>query len=93
VAFLNSTIVDVYFRQFNGHTQVNAQDLRALRYPERSALIAIGRRLGETLPEQNALDVLVEEVIKRNEDKHSAPPHRRSARHPHSVGVTQGTAE
>lgn len=93
VAFLNSTIVDVYFRQFNGHTQVNAQDLRALRYPERSALIAIGRRLGETLPEQNALDVLVEEVIKRNEGKHSAPPHRRSARHPHGVGVTQGTTE
>lgn len=32
-AFLNSTLVDSYFRQFNGHTQVNAEDLRALRYP------------------------------------------------------------
>ncbi len=28
-AFLNSTVVDVYFRQFNGHTQVNATDLRS----------------------------------------------------------------
>jgi adenine-specific DNA-methyltransferase len=32
-AFLNSTLVDAYFRQFNGHTQVNATDLRSLRYP------------------------------------------------------------
>jgi adenine-specific DNA-methyltransferase len=30
-AFLNSTLVDVYFRQFNGHTQVNATDLRNFR--------------------------------------------------------------
>jgi adenine-specific DNA-methyltransferase len=30
-AFLNSTLVDVYFRQFNGHTQVNATDLRKFR--------------------------------------------------------------
>ncbi len=44
-AFLNSSRVDKYFRQFNGHTQVNATDLRTLRYPERSALIAIGRKV------------------------------------------------
>jgi adenine-specific DNA-methyltransferase len=77
VVFLNSTLVDIYFRQFNGHTQVNAQDLRALRYPDRNALIALGRRLGEMLPEQDALDLLVEEVIRPNESKHPAAPHRR----------------
>ncbi len=32
-AFLNSTLVDLYFRQFSGHTQVNATDLRNFRYP------------------------------------------------------------
>ena len=32
--YLNSSLVDQYFRQFNGHTQVNATDLRSLRYPE-----------------------------------------------------------
>lgn len=31
--FLNSQLVDQYFRQFNGHTQVNAADLKKLRYP------------------------------------------------------------
>lgn len=93
VAFLNSTLVDIYFRQFNGHTQVNAQDLRALRYPDRNALIALGRRLGETLPEQDALDLLVGEVIKRNESKHPPASHSRSPADSHRIRVAQGTAE
>jgi adenine-specific DNA-methyltransferase len=62
-AFLNSTLVDVYFRQFSGHTQVNATDLRSLRYPKRENLIALGRRIGESFPEQEELDRLVEEVV------------------------------
>lgn len=41
-AYLNATAVDTYFRRFNGHTQVNATDLRAMRYPSREALIALG---------------------------------------------------
>jgi len=41
-AYLNATAVDNYFRRFNGHTQVNASDLRAMRYPCREALIALG---------------------------------------------------
>lgn len=40
--YLNATAVDTYFRRFNGHTQVNATDLRAMRYPSREALIALG---------------------------------------------------
>jgi len=62
-AFLNSTLVDVYFRQFSGHTQVNATDLRSLTYPERGRLIALGRRIGKSFPEQEELDRLVEEVV------------------------------
>lgn len=42
-AFLNATAVDTYFRRFNGHTQVNATDLRAMRYPSAEALIALGQ--------------------------------------------------
>ncbi len=41
-AFLNTTAVDDYFRRFNGHTQVNATDLRLMKYPDRPALIALG---------------------------------------------------
>jgi hypothetical protein len=43
VAYLNGTMVDSYFRRFSGHTQVNATDLRRLRYPSRSTLEALGR--------------------------------------------------
>lgn len=41
--FLNSTFVDEYFRRFSGHTQVNATDLRLLRYPEIRQLENLGR--------------------------------------------------
>jgi len=41
-AYLNSTAVDSHFRRFNGHTQVNATDLRNIRYPSRQALICLG---------------------------------------------------
>jgi adenine-specific DNA-methyltransferase len=42
-AFLNTTAVDDHFRRFNGHTQVNATDLRLIKYPSRPALIALGK--------------------------------------------------
>lgn len=40
--FLNTTAVDENFRRFNGHTQVNATDLKVMKYPSRAALIALG---------------------------------------------------
>lgn len=42
-AFLNSTAVDAHFRRFNGHTQVNATDLRNMKYPSKEELIRLGR--------------------------------------------------
>lgn len=62
-AYLNSSLVDAYFRQFSGHTQVNASDLRSLPYPTRSPLIALGRRIGSAFPCQEELDRLVDEVL------------------------------
>ncbi len=44
-AFLNSRIVDSYFRAVAGNTQVNAADLRALPLPPLKQLIEIGRSL------------------------------------------------
>ena len=43
-AFLNTTAVDENFRRFNGHTQVNATDLRRIKYPDKESLIALGKR-------------------------------------------------
>jgi adenine-specific DNA-methyltransferase len=61
--FLNSSVVDQYFRRFNGHTQVNATDLRNMRYPSRSALLALGE-WARQLPclTQNAIDARVAEL-------------------------------
>ena len=61
-AFLNSTFVDLYFRQFSGHTQVNATDLRSLRYPSLAALTRLGKDVpgGST---QQELDAIVESVL------------------------------
>src|SRR5258708_38346638 len=56
VAFLNSTIVDLYFRQFNGHTQVNATDLRNLRYPTTVQLETLGAQIGDVFPDQDSID-------------------------------------
>lgn len=41
--FLNTTAVDEYFRRFSGHTQVNATDLKLMKYPNREDLIELGR--------------------------------------------------
>ncbi len=62
-AFLSSTIVDSYFRHFSGHTQVNAADLRSLRYPSRNELLALGRRIGHAFPSQSELDDMLEEIV------------------------------
>ncbi|MBI1841255.1 MAG: Eco57I restriction-modification methylase domain-containing protein [Verrucomicrobia bacterium] len=58
-AFLNSTVVDQYFRRFSGHTQVNATDLRTLAYPDRDTLQAMGRDMKTLDLSQDEIDQLV----------------------------------
>ncbi len=72
--FLNSTLVDIYFRQFNGHTQVNATDLRMLRYPSREVLEALGASVGDKCPSQREIDELLEREIHRMADVQSPDP-------------------
>ena len=48
--FLNSTAIDAYFRQFSGHTQVNAGDLQ--RSANRTAFRAARARVAGQLVEQ-----------------------------------------
>jgi adenine-specific DNA-methyltransferase len=58
-AYLNSTVVDQYFRRFSGHTQVNATDLRVLTYPTRETLVKMGRAISRLDLPQAELDLFV----------------------------------
>jgi adenine-specific DNA-methyltransferase len=58
--FLNSTQLDSYFRVFSGHTQVNATDLRQMRFPSLDQL----RTLGQVeCKEQLNIDAAVDAVV------------------------------
>lgn len=55
--YLNSSAVDNYFRKFNGHTQVNATDLRGLVYPCLDQLEILGEwAKNHTVITQEAID-------------------------------------
>ncbi len=84
-AFLNSTLVDCSFREWSGHTQVNASDLRRLLYPTRAQLEALGSTIGPTFPAQDEIDYRLEEdllampSLKRSPDPIRAKKRRREA--------------
>ncbi|WP_283137609.1 Eco57I restriction-modification methylase domain-containing protein [Rhizohabitans arisaemae] len=62
--WLNSTVLDRIIRRFNGHTQINATDLRNLRYPSLAELMAMGTVLGASpWPDQDKLDDLVTQHV------------------------------
>ena len=66
--FLNSTAVDAYFRQFSGHTQVNAGDLRSLRFPPAGVLERLGHRVDGIMPAPEEINRLIgQEVFEMNE--------------------------
>lgn len=52
--YLNTDAVDEEFRRFNGHTQVNATDLRAMKYPSRSALMRWSTLIAATVAVNSA---------------------------------------
>lgn len=58
-AFLNSTIVDHYFRTFSGSTQVNVSDLKKLRYPTLKQLESIGRMTLQNKLAEDELDKVI----------------------------------
>lgn len=47
-AYLNCNIVDQFFREVSGNTQVNAEDIRSLPLPARDVLIWIGSSLSNS---------------------------------------------
>lgn len=61
-AYLNSTVLDEYFRLFSGHTQVNATDLRKISYLSREQLKTLGQRAKGLSNDQKTIDSLLEEL-------------------------------
>jgi adenine-specific DNA-methyltransferase len=61
--FLNSTLVDSYFREWSGHTQVNASDLRRFHYPSCAQLEAFGASLPDAMLDQDEIDRRIEEDL------------------------------
>lgn len=62
-AYLNCSLLDQYYRQFSGHTQVNATDLRFLRYPSKECLELIGKKITIQNPSQEEIDEIINEQI------------------------------
>jgi len=74
IIYLNSSLLDIYFRHFNGHTQVNATDLRMIRYPSRQILEKWGRKFLGSFPKQDKIDKLIENEVHRMAKINSPDP-------------------
>lgn len=61
--YLNSSLVDLFLRLFNGNTQVNATDLRNLKYPTLAQLDLLGKQIGTEFPQQFEIDKLINMVL------------------------------
>ena len=61
--YLNSTLLDKYYRLFGGHTQVNATDLRAIRYPNLELLKLMGKLARSAELSQKQIDEILEEQL------------------------------
>lgn len=59
--FLNSTALDGYFRIFSGHTQVNATDLRNMKFPKMADLERLGRSYKLSM-KQDEIDALIKSL-------------------------------
>ena len=71
-AYLNSTLLDKYYRLFGGHTQVNATDLKNIPYPSIATLEQIGKSVNDTNISQAEIDKIIEkEIIKMSGNKNN----------------------
>jgi adenine-specific DNA-methyltransferase len=90
-AFLNSTLVDEHFREWSGHTQVNAADLRRLKYPTREALASLGASIPDAFPKQDELDRRIEEdLLHMPKTKKSPDPVRAKRRIQEALAILKG---
>lgn len=63
--FLNSTLLDKFYRLFGGHTQVNATDLKSLSYPSLESLANMGNQVDSQDISQEEIDNIMEGEISK----------------------------
>lgn len=59
----NSSLLDNYFRTYNGNTQVSATELRAMPLPELDTIIRLGKRVLKTICLEEKIDQIIEETL------------------------------
>ena len=65
-ALLNSTLMDSYFRTFNGNTQVSATELRAMPLPPLAVITELGRRVSAAPDDIDQMDKTIGEILGAN---------------------------
>lgn len=74
--YLNCTLLDKYYRQFGGHTQVNASDLRSIHYPSLEILRKIGSEIDNEPLSQNQIDKIINRELDLMTDGKTKDPLR-----------------
>lgn len=64
--FLNSTTLDKRFRVFSGHTQVNATDLKNMKYPSADVLRVFGRKYRSGMTQAEIDEIIGQAREQRN---------------------------
>lgn len=67
--WFNSTIVDIYFRIFSGHTQVNADDIERMPVPSVEQLEKLGKGWSGILPDQGEIDITINRTLFNGAEK------------------------
>jgi adenine-specific DNA-methyltransferase len=68
-ALFNSALLDRYFRVISGNTQVNATEIRSLKFPDLPAVARIGRRVRELASlDSDAVELIVLRQLGVNEE-------------------------
>jgi adenine-specific DNA-methyltransferase len=64
-AVFNSSFMDKYFRCISGNTQVNATEIRVMKFPSREQVKGIGKQVGTMkIVEPDKIDLIVNQALK-----------------------------
>lgn len=88
--YLNTTALDSFIRRFNGHTQVNATDLKTIKYPCLKRL----NRLGEWAISQGNLDQKsIDDIFGKADHEKEEKEHRGRKTNHSVVRFAEGAAK